>query len=148
LEVLPLARKTIELPQRFQFSTEYTVLYSDVNVANHLAADRIPAIAIEGQLRFVIALGYEQATAFEEAGLIMAHSEIAYITETDYGDCLRIDVAAVNFSSKSFDLVFRLFNLSKNIETARLRNTMLFFDYSSKSVCEVPASFKEKVAAR
>jgi acyl-CoA thioesterase FadM len=148
LEVLLLARKTIELPQRFQFSTEYTVLYSDVNVANHLAADRIPAIAIEGQLRFLISLGYEQATAFEEAGLIMAYSEIAYISESDYGDCLRIDVAAVNFSGKSFDLVFSLFNVGKNIETARLRNTMLFFDYSTKSVCEVPASFKENVATR
>ena len=77
----------------------------------------------------------------------MAHSEISYISETDYGDRLRIDVAAVNFTAKSFDLVFRLFNLTKNIETARLRNTMLFFDYASKSVCDVPASFKEKVAA-
>ena len=142
-----MSRKTIDLPERFQFSTEYTVLYSDVNVANHLAADRIPAIPIEGQLRFVLALGYEHATAFEEAGLIMAHSEISYLSETDYGDKLRIDVAAINFTAKSFELAFRLFNLSKNIETARLRNTMLFFDYNTKSVCAVPAGFKEKVAA-
>ena len=65
-----MARKSIDLPERFLFTTEYIVLYSDVNVANHLAADRIPAIAIEAQLRFIIALGYEHATAFEEAGLI------------------------------------------------------------------------------
>lgn len=142
-----MSRRSIALPDRFHFSTEYIVLYSDVNVANHLAADRIPSIAIEAQLRFVIALGYEEATAFEEAGLIMAHSEISYISETHYGDQLRVDVAAVNFTAKSFDLTFRLFNLTKNIETARLCNTMLFFDYDSKSVCKVPAGFIAKVAA-
>ncbi|CAA0105195.1 Uncharacterised protein [Zhongshania aliphaticivorans] len=141
-----MPRKFIEIPERFPFSTTYTVLYSDVNVANHLAADRIPAIAIEAQLRYIIALGYEHATAFEEAGLIMAHSEISYINETDYADTLRIDVVATNFAHKSFELVFRIFNESKNLETARLRNTMLFFDYNTKSVVEVPQTFKEKVA--
>jgi len=141
-----MARKSIDLPERFLFTTEYVVLYSDVNVANHLAADRIPSIAIEAQLRFIIALGYEHARAFEEAGLIMAHSEISYLTETDYGDRLEIDVTACNFTTKSFDLVFRLRNLSKGTETARLKNTMLFFDYTTKSVCPVPASFKAKVA--
>ncbi len=141
-----MSRKTIEIPERFLFTTEYVVLYSDVNVANHLAADRIPAIAIEAQLRFIIALGYEHATAFEEAGLIMAHSEISYLSETDYGDRLAIDVTACNFTDKSFDLLFRLRNLSKKTETARVRNTMLFFDYTSKSVCPVPENFKAKVA--
>lgn len=141
-----MPRKSIELPDRFPFTTDYTVLYSDVNVANHLAADRIPAIAIEAQLRFIIALGYEHATAFEEAGLIMAHSEISYLSETDYGDRLAIDVSAGNFTAKSFELFFRLRNVSKGIETARLKNTMLFFDYESKSVCPVPERFKAKVA--
>jgi acyl-CoA thioesterase FadM len=142
-----MPRKSIDLPERFLFSTEYVVLYSDVNVANHLAADRIPAIAIEAQLRFIIALGFEHATAFEEAGLIMAHSEIAYISETDYGDRLAIDVTADNFTVKSFDLLFRLRNVSKNKETARVRNTMLFFDYKNKSVCPVPENFKAKIAS-
>ena len=141
-----MPRKTIELPERFLFTTDYVVLYSDVNVANHLAADRIPAIAIEAQLRFIVALGYEHATAFEEAGLIMAHSEISYLSETDYGDRLAIDVSAGNFTAKSFDLLFRLRNLSKNREAARVRNTMLFFDYTSKSVCPVPENFKAKIA--
>ncbi|WP_373098007.1 thioesterase family protein [Zhongshania sp.] len=141
-----MPRKTIELPERFLFTTEYVVLYSDVNVANHLGADRIPSIAIEAQLRFIIALGYEHATAFEEAGLIMAHSEISYLSETDYADRLAIDVTACNFTDKSFDLLFRLRNLSKKTETARVRNTMLFFDYTGKSVCPVPENFKAKVA--
>jgi acyl-CoA thioesterase FadM len=142
-----MPRKSIDLPERFLFTTEYIVLYSDVNVANHLAADRIPAIAIEAQLRFIIALGYEHATAFEEAGLIMAHSEISYISETDYGDHLAIDVTACNFTAKSFDLLFSLRNVSKNREAARVKNTMLFFDYKRKSVCPVPESFKAKVAS-
>jgi acyl-CoA thioesterase FadM len=142
-----MTRKTIALAEHFPFSTEYVVLYSDVNAADHMGADRIPSIAIEAQLRFIIALGYAEATAFEDAGLIMAHSEISYLSETDYGDVLRIDVAADNFTNKSFDLVFSLNNLTKHSETARVRNTMLFFDYDNKSVVPVPQGFMAKVAA-
>ena len=66
-----MTRKTITLPAQFIFSSEYRVLYSDVNSANHLGADRVLPIAMETQLRFINHLGYQDATAFEDAGLIM-----------------------------------------------------------------------------
>lgn len=140
-----MSKKTIALPQHFIFSTEYDVLYSDVNSANHLGADRVLPIAMEAQLRFIKHLGYGNATAFEDVGLIMAHSEVQYLAEAQYADRLKIELAADNFREKSFELIYRLTNLSKSSEMARVVTTLLFFDYQQKCVVAVPASFLERV---
>lgn len=140
-----MSRKTITLPQHFIFSMEYDVLYSDVNSANHLGADRVLPIAMEAQLRFIKHLGYGDATAFEDAGLIMAHSEVQYLAEAQYGDRLKIELAADNFCRKSFQLVYRVMNLSKGSEMARVATTLLFFDYQQKCVVTVPVAFLQRV---
>lgn len=140
-----MSKKSIILPQHFVFSIEYDVLYSDVNSANHLGADRVLPIAMEAQLRFIKHLGYGDATAFEDAGLIMAHSEVQYIAEAQYGERLKVELAADNFRHKSFELIYRVMNLSKDSEMARVATTLLFFDYQEKCVVEVPATFLERV---
>ena len=138
-------RKAIELPSHFIFSTRYDVLYSDVNSANHLGADRVLPIAMEAQLRFIKHLGYTDAMAFEDAGLIMAHSEVQYLAEARYGDELRIDLAARHFGRKSFELVYRLYNESMDSEMARVVTTLLFYDYHAGGVMEVPQTFLQRI---
>lgn len=141
----PPARKNIELPQHFLFSTRYDVLYSDVNSANHLGADRVLPIAMEAQLRFIKHLGYTDAIAFEDAGLIMAFSEVQYISEAKYGDVLEIQLAARNFGRKSFEFVYRIENQSNGREMARVVTTLLFFDYTLGKVIEVPETFLQRI---
>jgi acyl-CoA thioester hydrolase len=136
-----VTRKTIDLPETFIFTTEYDVLYSEVNAANHLGADRVLPIAMEAQLRFIKHLGYTDAAAFEDAGLIMGHSEVQYISEAHYADKLKIELAARNFAGKSFELVYRINNLSKGNELARVATTLLFFDYKRKQVIAIPRAF-------
>ena len=143
-----MARRVIELPSTFKFSTDYKVLYSDINAANHLGADRVLPIAMEAQMRFIKSLGYDDALVFEDAGLIMAHSEVQYISEMHYGNELEIDVTAANFSNKSVDLIYRFTNKTKGAEAARVRASMLFFDYDDKKVVAVPEGFKSKFSQR
>ncbi|MEH6589100.1 MAG: thioesterase family protein [Halioglobus sp.] len=140
-----MTRKTIDLPEKFIFSTEYDVLYSEVNSANHLGADRVLPIAMEAQLRFIKHLGYTNAIVFEDAGLIMGHSEVQYIAEADYADKLKIELAARNFAGKSFELVYRISNLSKGNELARVATTLLFFDYRGKKVIAIPSAFTDRL---
>jgi acyl-CoA thioesterase FadM len=140
-----MSRKNIVLPQHFVFSTEYDVLYSDVNSANHLGADRVLPIAMEAQLRFIKHLGYDNATAFEDAGLIMVHSEVQYLAEATYSDRLKIELATDNLLEKSFELTYRIMNLSKSNEMARVVTTLVFFDYQLKRVVAVPETFLERV---
>jgi acyl-CoA thioesterase FadM len=140
-----MSRKTIIVPDYFVFSMEYSVLYSDVNSANHLGADRVLPIVMEAQLRFIKHLGFADATAFEDAGLIMAHSEVQYLAEAEYADLLNIELAADNFTEKSFEFIYRILNLSKGNEMARVVTTLLFFDYQDKRVIAVPEKFLERV---
>lgn len=140
-----MANPSIALPGSFDFSIEYRVLYSDINPANHLGADRVLPIALEAQLQFIKHLGYEDAHAFEDAGLIMANAEILYLSEAFYGDQLLIEVAAANFTRKSFELIYRLSNLTRGQETARLRTTMLFYDYENRKVIPTPEGFMRKI---
>lgn len=140
-----MTRKTIALPPAFIFSSEYRVLYSDVNSVNHLGADRVLPIAMETQLRFINHLGYDNATAFEDAGLIMGYSEVQYIAEAKYGDELLVELAMSNWREKSFELVYRISNLSRDCEMARVVTTLLFFDYQKSCVIPVPKNFLERV---
>ncbi|CAA0105789.1 1,4-dihydroxy-2-naphthoyl-CoA hydrolase [Halioglobus japonicus] len=140
-----MPRKSITLPAEFIFSSEYRVLYSDVNSANHLGADRVLPIAMETQLRFIKHLGYDSATAFEDAGLIMGYSEVQYLAEAKYGDELLVELAVDNLQEKSFELVYRISNLNRDCEMARVVTTLLFFDYQKTCVIPVPESFLERV---
>ncbi len=139
-------KKTITLPAQFIFSTQYTVLYSDVNTFDHLGADRVLPIATEAQLRFIKHLGYGNSTVFEDAGLIMGYSQVQYIAEAAYGDQLKIELAADNFENKSFQLIYRITNLATQREMARVVTTLLFFDYQERRVVRVPTTFLERVS--
>ncbi|MEY8204219.1 MAG: thioesterase family protein [Bermanella sp.] len=142
-----MSRKIIELPSDFHFSTDYSVLFTDINSANHMGADRVLPIALEAQMRFIKRLGYDDTIVFEGAGLIMVHSEIQYISETHYADQLTVELAVVNMAAKNLDFVYRIYNNSRQQETARLKVNMLFFDYSTQSVTQVPAGFKARMAS-
>jgi acyl-CoA thioester hydrolase len=142
-----MTRKTVALPERFIFSTGYSVLYSDVNSANHLGADRALPIAMEAQLRFIKHLGYGNAIVFEDAGLIMAHSEVQYLAEARYADELTVELALGAIADKSIELVYRITNVSRGCEMARVATTLLFFDYAASKVIPVPQTFLERVQA-
>jgi len=140
-----MSRKIIELPASFVFSTSYDVLYTDVNAANHVGADRVLSIAMEAQLRFIRELGHGHAVAFEEAGLIMAHAETAYLAEARYGDRLIVELGVREFQRSSFQFVYRISRSDSGAEVARVATTLLFFDYQRNTVIPLPAGFRERI---
>ncbi|WP_162299969.1 thioesterase family protein [Kineobactrum sediminis] len=143
-----MPRKSIALPETFVFTTGYDVLYTDVNAANHLGADRLLSIAMEAQLRFIRYLGHTNAIAFEDAGLIMAHAETAYMAEADYADHLLIELGAREFETHSFQFVYRISKDDGAREVARVATTLLFFDYQQKCVVPVPDGFREQILGK
>ena len=68
-----------------------------------------------------------------------------YLAEAKYGDELRIELAVDNLREKSFELVYRISNLSRDCEMARVVTTLLFFDYQRTCVVPVPEAFLERV---
>jgi len=140
-----MTRRIIDIPETFHFETDYRVVYSDINAANHLAADRILPIALEAQFRFIKNLGYSDAIVFEDAGLIMVHSETEYKSESFHDDVLNVSVAVTELKGKSIELFFLIANKGTQAETARVRATLLFFDYKEQKVTQVPEGFKQRV---
>lgn len=140
-----MTRRIIELPDTFHLHFDYRVVYSDINASSHLAADRIMPITIEAQFRFIKSLGYSDATVFEDAGLIMVHSETQYISESHHDDELRVSMAIASLAGKQMEFAFLIKNRVTEKEVARLRSTLLFYDYESKKVIVAPEKFKEKL---
>jgi acyl-CoA thioesterase FadM len=136
-----MTRRTVEIPDTFQFKTSYRVVYSDINAAKHLAADRLLPIALEAQFRFIKSLGYQDAIVFEDAGLIMVHSETEYKSESFHDDELNVEMSVAVLEGKKIELVFLVSNPKTKLETARIRISNLFFDYETQKVTEAPVGF-------
>lgn len=140
-----MTRRTIDLPDNFHLNFDYRVVYSDINASSHLAADRIMPITLEAQFKFIRSLGYGDATVFEDAGLIMVHSETQYMSESFHDDELSVDMAIESLVGKQMVFGFLIKNKRTGHETARLRSTLLFFDYETKKVIPAPEKFVGKV---
>ena len=140
-----MSRYLIEKLSKSVFSTTYKVVYSDINAANHLGADRVLPIALEAQFGFVRSLGYEDAVVFENAGLIMANSQIDYLSEARYGDKLTIDLDVTIASDKSLDFIYSITDTGTGNEVARVKTLLLIFDYGAKKVSTIPQGFLERL---
>ncbi|TNC79540.1 MAG: hypothetical protein C9356_18575 [Oleiphilus sp.] len=143
-----MPRYQVELPEEFDHFIDYRVVYSDINAANHLGADRVLPIALEAQFSFIRSLGYEDAVVFENAGLIMVSAQTDYLSEAYYGEALRVGLAINKASDKSIDLRYSLTKAGSDQEVARVQTRLLFFDYDVHQVSPIPQGFVERCMTR
>ena len=139
-----MARTVIEYPQQSHFSTDYTVLISDINSANHFGADKMFSLMIEVQMRFFSYLGYDKTSQLEGVNYLMGDTEFIFKAESFYADQLTIDVAVGDFSSKGFELLYRVKNNTRNTTAAYIKAGMVFFDLQTARPVNVPTSFKKR----
>ena len=142
-----MSRLLVKLPDKFVFSTSIPVVYSDLNPAKHLAADRVLPLAFETQMRFTKHLGYEDPTNCNGVGLFTVNSQVDHISEALYGDHLNIDMAVVNIENKSLDFVYRIMNVDRHHEVARVKTRIVTFHYQLGKPVEIPDDLKEKLHA-
>jgi acyl-CoA thioester hydrolase len=135
--------ESIELPAQFLHTSEYRVQAQDINFADHLAAVRVLPIAIQAHASMLESLGHDPETS--EFGLIMASSQVDYLTEARLDDTLQIDIAVQIVNDKSFDFVFRIRDTETQSEVARAKTRMLFYDYLMKKVVHTPAYFAQGI---
>ena len=136
-----MARIRIKLPERFEYATEIPVRISDINFANHLGHEKILPLVHEVRVRFLNKHGYSELE-IDGYGLIMADSAIVYQSEAFYGDILKIEIAANEFTKYGFDFVYKLTNKKTDEEVARAKTGFIFFDYEKREKAEVPQKFR------
>lgn len=141
-----MARIKLDLPEKFIFSTHYTVRISDVNYGGHVGNDAILTIMQEGRLALFKAMGIkDELSIYEGVGTIVADAAVVYKSEGFHGDELEIKIAVDDFNKFGFDMYYQLINTQSGKEVARGKTGIVCLNYHEKKITPIPAKFEEKL---
>lgn len=142
-----MAHVKLDLPDKFDFSTEIPVRITDLNYGGHVGNDSVLSLTNEARVRFLKANGLGEADV-GGPGLLMANAVIVYKSPAVYGDLLRIEVAVNDVGGYGFDLVYRLMNKETGREVARAKTGMVFYDYDEGKLAKAPERFRSTLHSR
>ena len=140
-------RIKIELPGQFHFSTTINIRVTDLNYGGHVGNDSFLSLIQEARQQFLLSHGYEELS-IAGVGLIMADVAIEFKKELNYGDAVKISVAADGFDKLGFDLFYKLeIATGDEIQTAgKAKTGMLCFDYTLKKKTAIPEEVIQKLS--
>ena len=143
-----MARVTINLPSEFHFSANISVRITDINYGGHAGNDTILSLVHEARMQFLHSAGYTEMNC-GGIGLIMTDAAIEFKKELFYGDVVNILVAAISLSKISFELLYKMEKQEqgKPVLVAKVKTTMVGYDYSAKKIAAFPAEVIEKLTA-
>ena len=139
-----MARIEIPMPEKFIFSTEIPIRIGDINRRNHLGHVSFLVIIEEARTRFLQRLGHDKAGT-EGVGYVMADLGIMYLGQGHYGQTLKIEVAVTDFTTKSFDMVYKVTDVKTGLELARVKTGLISYDYRQHRAIPIPQDLREKL---
>lgn len=137
-----MARIKLDLPEEYYFSTEIDVRSTDINYGGHLGNDTLLSLLQEARVRFLNQLGYSEKN-IEGVGIIMSDAVIVYKHQAYYGDRLKIEINAGEFSRKSCDFFYRV-SKEDNVLVAQCKTGIVFYDYQLKKPVRIPDNFRKR----
>src|SRR5678815_3430074 len=102
-----MERIKIKLPLQFNFSTNIKIRITDLNYGGHVGNDSFLSLIHEAREQFLNHFGYSELK-IENVSLIMTDAAIEFKKELNYGDAIKISVAANNFDKYGFDIFYKL----------------------------------------
>ena len=142
-----MSRVTIELPATWLFSIDLPVRITDINYGNHLGNDSLLSMLQEARVRWLHQFGWTELVT-PPVGLIMIDVAVRFKAEAVFGDTLRFQIAAIEWSGAGFDLVYLVTKSATGEEVARAQTGMCFFDYAKRRIARIPAGFRETVEGK
>ncbi len=135
-------RIEVELPERFTFSTEIAIRIGDVNYGGHVGYDTVLSIVHEARVRLFAARGWTELDIGKSGiGIAIAAVAAVYRAEGKYGMTLAVELAVGGLRSRGCELWCRLSDRASGREVARVRTSLVFFDYATGKVASMPAAF-------
>ena len=141
-----MARVTIELPDRFSFSTALPIYINHINYGNHLDNSALLSLVSEARVRYFNGMGYSEMDV-EGVGVIVADAALQYKSEAFHGEVMVIEVVAEDFNKYGCDLVWKIADQASGREVARGKHGIMFFDYTLRKPALVPLVFIAKASA-
>lgn len=138
-----MERVKINLPATFLFSTTLTIRITDLNYGGHVGNDTFLSLMQEARQQFLLSYGYKELS-FAGYGLILSEAAIEYKRELNYGDTIKISVAASSFDKYGFDLFYKIeiVTASETILAGKAKTGMLCYDYTNKKLVPIPDEAK------
>lgn len=139
-----MERIKIDLPDNFKFSTIIKIRITDLNYGGHVGNDSFLSLIHEARMQFLNSHGYSELKV-ENTSLIMFDAAIEFKSELNYGDEVKVSVAADGFNTRGFDIFYRLDIINGNEYrlAAKAKTGMLCYDYTNKKLTGLPQKVKE-----
>ncbi len=140
-----MSRIQINFPPQHHFETEIKVRITDLNYGGHLGNDSVLSLLHEARVRYLKSFGYTEKDV-EGVGIIMGDVAIQFKSEAFYGERLKIEITAGDFSRVSFDIYYRVSTGGR--EVALAKTGIVFYNYEKKKVAAVPENFRKKMESK
>jgi acyl-CoA thioester hydrolase len=141
-----MARVSIELPEKFNFTTEIIIRGSDLNYGNHVGHDRLLTIMQDARIALYRQFGFKNELNFEgSVGQVIADVCVVYKSESFLGDVLSCQIAALDFNKYGFDLLYLITNNASGKEVARAKIGIVCFDYDKRKIASIPKVLFDKL---
>lgn len=139
-----MSRVKIEIPDSALFSTTIPVRITDINYGNHVGNDAIVQIIHEARAQFLSSHGFTELNAAGTA-LIMSNLIIDFKKESFFGDQLKVQLYAGNFTHVSFDLYYSIHTIrnTQEILITEAQSGMVCYDYNSRKVSAITPGLKK-----
>jgi acyl-CoA thioester hydrolase len=136
-----MERVKVNLPAVFNFSTNLKIRITDINYGGHVGNDSFLSLIHEARQQFLNNFGYTELQ-IENVALIQADAVIEFKKELNYGDNVKISVAATGFDKYGFDIFYKLeiINHESTVLCAKAKTGMLCYDYRNKKLMPVPGN--------
>jgi acyl-CoA thioester hydrolase len=135
--------KIIE-PSKYVHQFTISVRVTDLNYGNHLANERVLTYAQEARVDFLSSCGKSELD-FWGTSLIQGDAAVFYQNEGFLANVISIDLGFDDVTSSSFDIVYKMTNVSTGKPLALVKTRMVCFDYDHRKVTSVPTDFKSLV---
>lgn len=98
----------------------------------------------EARAQYFESFGYKEDDA-EGTSFIMGDCAIMYKAEGFYGQTLRCEVGAGDYTAVAFDIYYRFFIEGEEVILAEAKTGLVCFDYENRKVESVPDALKQKL---
>jgi acyl-CoA thioester hydrolase len=141
-----MARIQIDLPEKFSFSTLIPIRIGDINRGVHVGHASILDFISEARTQYLISRSCEEPEIVKNGlGLLVGDLGIIYKNQASYGQTLKVEIAAGDFSAKNFDLIYRISDSQTGLEIARAKTAMVLYSFELKKALPITEEFKSKL---
>jgi acyl-CoA thioester hydrolase len=140
-----MARVQIDIPTKIAFSTNMSVRAGDVVAGVHLGNHILISYLNHALTQFFDKHKVLNLRAYDNVSVINADLIIRFLSESQLGHVLKIDISIGELHKYGVDLYYKVTNQNTGKDAAEAKMTMLFFDYQARKPVLVPNQFKELV---